>query len=740
MRLGALRGKTGVMAAVGVAGVCAATAIALVSASAGASPPAITLVSVAAAGGFSDGDSFLSGSARQVDSVGRYVVFASSSSDLAATPDTNGVQDIYLRDNVTATTQRVSVASGGGETDLGSYNPTVSVDGRYVAFASDATNLVTDDTNGLTDIFVRDMAAGVTVRVSVSLAGGDSSGASYSPAISADGHRIAFASDAPDLVADDTNGTTDVFVREFQPDLSSGSTVRVSTSIFGGDSDAASYSPVISGDGSTVAFVSDATNLVSDDTDGTTDVFAVGLAPGSVTTRVSVAAGGGDPDGPSFFSALSADGRFVAFASLATNIVTDDTNGQMDVFRFDRTDGSTVRVNVPSAGGEANGFAYSPSLSGDGSVVVFASDATNLVPGDGNSMADVFARDVSAGTTVRVSRSTTGGDADGQSFGPVVTDDGTQVAFASAASNLISDGGNGHYQVFQASRPVAAATAPEISLSATGSLPFSPVPLGDGSDSPVTITNTGTGDLHISGFTVTGPAFVLVTPPCPTPATLAPGTSCTITVHFAPSVAGPSLGILTITSDALASPTTLGLFGNGLQPAAAGGGYVLLPGAPPKTKLIEQYRERFEFAFRMPRSGIVKGKQITYRYFAGGSFWVVRSSAVAVLRPGIDGGGCPIESFGGPAEVRRLSPAGTELPPEPGSYWVSLTVSDCGGVPGSVPVSGVGFDRVAIEVLAGGEFGSPVHVLGGTPGVRLPIASGNIGVRIVDITAPAVPS
>ena len=286
---------------------------------------------------------------------------------------------------------------------------------------------------------------------------------------------------------------------------------------------------------------------------------------------------------------------------------------------------------------------------------------------------------------------------------------------------------------------------PAIGLSVSGTLSLPSVPLTAGSDAPVTITNTGTADLHISGIMVAGPAFSLVGPPCPLPAVLPPGATCTITVHFAPPVAGPSLGLLTIASDAPSSPTSLGLFGNGLQPAAAGGGYVLLPGAPPRTKLIEQFRERFEFAFRMPRVGVVKGKQISYRYFASGSFWVVRSLFVPVLTPGVDGG-CPAESFGGPAQVRRLSPGGTELPPEPGTHWVEVDTTDCGSVPVPAPVpggfaqSGVGFDKIAVQVLVGGEFGSPLHTLGGTPGLRWAIGSGNVGVRIVDIIAPAVPS
>ena len=228
MRLGAVRGKRAVIAVIGVAGVCAATVVTLMSTIAGAAGGGTMLISVAAAGGFSDGDSFLSGSARQVDSVGRYVAFMSGSSDLVATADTNGLLDVFLRDNVTGTTQRVSLASDGGEPDGSSYSPSVSNDGRYVAFGSDASNLVAGgDSLGNSDVFVRDMTLGVTTRVSVNTSGLEPDAGSYQAAISADGQRITFASDATDLVVGDANGSTDVFVHYLSPTVQ---TVRVSSS------------------------------------------------------------------------------------------------------------------------------------------------------------------------------------------------------------------------------------------------------------------------------------------------------------------------------------------------------------------------------------------------------------------------------------------------------------------------------------------------------------------------------
>jgi len=238
---------------------------------------------------------------------GRYIAFTSR---YALTPgDTNQASDVYLWDRMTSTYERISVATGGGLADGTSERPSISADGRYIAFASAATNLVAGDTNGSVDVFVRDRVAATTTRVSVSSTGAQVSGISRDPDISDDGTVVAFVSSAFELVPDDANGAADVFVR----DLTTGVTTRVSVRTGGGEADQPSVSPVLSGDGNVVAFWSAATNLVAADSNAVADVF-VHIRSSAVTERVSVSSTGGEANGYSGGPALSSDGRFVAFA------------------------------------------------------------------------------------------------------------------------------------------------------------------------------------------------------------------------------------------------------------------------------------------------------------------------------------------------------------------------------------------------------------------------------------------
>ena len=261
----------------------------------------------------------------------------------------------------------------------------LSGDGRYVAFSSDATNLVAGDTNGALDIFVHDRQTGSTHRVSVDSLGMEANGVSQNPTISGNGTLVAFRSTATNLVAGDTNGFADVFVR----DRLAGTTVRVSVGPAGAQGNNGSSSPALSADGRFVAFDSPATNLVAGDTNANFDVFIHDRACG-VTTRVSLDDGGVQGNGSSTGSDISADGRFVGFRSGATNLVAGDTNGVSDSFVRDRQLGRTARVSVDSSGTQGNGISYPTALSADASSVLFDSDATNLVAGDTNAFRDVF--------------------------------------------------------------------------------------------------------------------------------------------------------------------------------------------------------------------------------------------------------------------------------------------------------------------------------------------------------------
>jgi uncharacterized membrane protein len=279
----------------------------------------------------------------------------------------------------------VSLDSAGTQANAGSYIPAISADGRYVAFYSAASNLVIGDTNGYSDVFVRDRQTGQTTRESVDSAGAQANSTSYYPAISADGRHIAFWSSASNLVAGDTNGKDDAFVRDRQ----TGQTTRVSVDSTGAQSNGHSYYTAISADGRYVAFYSDASSLVAGDTNGYADVFVRDRQTGQ-TTRESVDSAGTQANNGSAYPSLSADGRYVAFRSSASDLVAGDTNGKDDVFVRDRQSGQTTRVSVDSAGTQGNNGSYNTAISADGRVVAFYSSATTLVAGDSNGKDDVF--------------------------------------------------------------------------------------------------------------------------------------------------------------------------------------------------------------------------------------------------------------------------------------------------------------------------------------------------------------
>lgn len=380
---------------------------------------------------------------------GRYVIFPSTASNLVA-GDTNGKPDIFRRDRQTGTTTLVSVgmsglpANGNSGTDRGW---AISADGRYVAFGSEASNLVTGDTNNTSDAFVRDLQAGTTQRVSVGAGGAQADGGSGNPSLSADGRYVAFFTVAPNLL---TNGQSAGLVLH---DRQTGANEIVDVNTAGEPADSSGNEPAVSADGRYVIFTSDASNLSTDDTtpspEGTdSDVFlrdrqtnttelisddvpgslqtslngfqpisadgryvafeSIYFAPGAefasedafvrdrqaqTTERVSVGARGDGQDSVSG-AAISGDGRYVAFASDSTNIVsTTAPNGRFHIFTRDRQAATTEKSSVNSAGVEANNDSLQATLSGNGRYVAFSTGATNLVAGDTNGRVDGFVRD-----------------------------------------------------------------------------------------------------------------------------------------------------------------------------------------------------------------------------------------------------------------------------------------------------------------------------------------------------------
>jgi Tol biopolymer transport system component len=382
----------------------------------------------------------------RISADGRYVAFYAWATNLVP-GDTNATVDAFVRDRRNGTTSRVSVSTAGGQGDGASYSTSISGDGRYVAFQSAATNLVAGDTNAVYDVFLRDRQSGTTTRLSVDALGEEGDGDSFVPSLSSDGRYMAFGSRATNLVPGDVNGRGDVFVR----DLQTGTIVLASVDSAGVQGDDESLYAALSADGRYVAFVSYASNLVpGGDANGATDVFVRDLQNGT-TTRVSVDSNGvpGDFHSSYFVTpAISADGRYVAFESQATNLAPGDTNLSSDVFLRDVLLGTTTRVSVGALGDEFHADSWTPSLSADARYVAFASDAGNVVPGDANASADVFVCDLTTGTMSRASVDSAGAEAEFGSQNADISADGRFVAFASFAGNLVQGDSNPYFDVF----------------------------------------------------------------------------------------------------------------------------------------------------------------------------------------------------------------------------------------------------------------------------------------------------
>jgi Tol biopolymer transport system component len=407
-----------------------------------------TRVSVSSSGAQGDDNSI----SPALSSDGRFVAFLSNASNLVP-GDTNQTYDEFIRDRWRGTTRLVSVSSHGTRGNGGSGDGAVSANGRFVAFTSDASNLVRGDTNGYPDVFVRDRWRGTTRRVSVGAHGAqaDSDSESGSSEISANGRFVAFISFASNLVVGDTNQNYDVFVR----DRWRGTTRRVSVGAHGAQADGYSYPAGISANGRFVAFVSSAANLTPGDSGQTWDVFVRDRWTGT-TTRASVAPPGTPSTGDksAIAAAISASGRFVAFDSSATNLVPGDTNGRTDVFVRNLRDGTTRRVSIDTAGDQGNGASSRPVISGDGRFVVFTSVATNLAPGlSTNGDINLFVRDRRSGTTERLLSGPVG-TADDGGIETAMSADGRFVAFDSPLPGLVPGDTNNVSDVFVQRRGV----------------------------------------------------------------------------------------------------------------------------------------------------------------------------------------------------------------------------------------------------------------------------------------------
>ncbi|HEV7730681.1 MAG TPA: hypothetical protein VGR62_00900 [Candidatus Binatia bacterium] len=448
----------------------------------GAAPTATSRVNLGPAGIEADADIEQAevGAYFNISDDGRFVLFESAASNLVA-DDTNGFTDAFVHDRQTGVTERVSLKANGTElTQSVSLAAAISGDGRYVAFGSLDPTVVAGDTNDNADVFVRDRLLGTTERVSVATGGGEGTGgpaflvASDAVDISADGRFVLFYSQYTNLVPNDTNDDYDLFVR----DRLAGTTERVNVRSGGGQvpTNQGSFYGALSANGRFVVFDSNDSGIVPGDTGSWRDVFVHDRLT-QQTERVSVTSDGNEAGGTSgnYGSMdISADGRIVVFGSRAS-FVPSDVDPSVDVYAHDRLTGITELVSVATGGVPLPGGANAPSgsahaaISGDGRFVGWhTSDSANAVPGDDNGVHDAFVYDRLTATTERVSVGAGGAQAaGGDSFQPVLSFDGSIVAFTSAATNLVAGDTLGHIDAFVRAPNLA---APGLDLFADGAI------------------------------------------------------------------------------------------------------------------------------------------------------------------------------------------------------------------------------------------------------------------------------
>ncbi|MBK8170827.1 MAG: hypothetical protein IPK60_10865 [Sandaracinaceae bacterium] len=353
-----------------------------------------------------------------ISTDGRYVVFSSNAALLAS--DTNGYSDVYVRDRQTNTLELASVSNSSAQGNNASYIPWISDNGRYVTFVSLATSLVASDTNAGQDIFLRDRTLGTTTLVTLSDTGAQFTSTQLHASSSDDGRYVMFVTNAP-AVAGDTNSTYDAFVR----DVTLGTTVRASVQNAGTQFPGQSFRADISGDGRYVAFPNGSYVYVRDLVAGTTATVTGAVQPNQILS-------------------MSSTGRYIVFESDLNSIVPNDTNGVRDVFLVDTLLATTIRVSVGLSGANANGASARPTVSDDGTRVAFRSDASNLVADDTNNLSDAFVYDVTSGVTTMITRSQSGVPQDhgtsplyGGYEAPSISGDGRWVVYPTYARNIM---------------------------------------------------------------------------------------------------------------------------------------------------------------------------------------------------------------------------------------------------------------------------------------------------------------
>ena len=557
-----------------------------------ASPPgATTLVSLSRNDGIASGAS----SAPSISENGRWVAFASLAPDLVAN-DTNNAQDVFLRDRRQGSTVRLTLPGGAVPPAGGAaLDPSISADGSVVAF----TYLPPPPSTSIAvpcsapRVFLWHRESGETELASINADDGLHCGAT-SPSVSGDGRLVAFIGPLP--TGFDGQPITQVFVR----DMAAGTTTLVSAgpagAAGGGLGNGNSRAPAISRDGTVVAFESDTSNLVPHDSNETADVL-LRVLPAGPTELISVGVDGvakGNSRGP----AVSADGSVVAFDSDAPNLVVEPTPVARNVYVRDRSAGTTTMVSTDPDGAAATHETNQAAISGDGRIVAFASVVPDLVAvGNGRLAAvaaapptEVYARDIVSGETIRISEARGGGPAGLVNGLPSVGGNGRYVAFASNSGNLVRDDGNQNYDVFLRELPPVPRIAPDP-------VDFGARALGAaGPPVAAIVTNEGWTPLTVRSVDRTGPAaadFTIALNGCEGRA-LRRTESCPITITFAPGAAGERNATLSVDHNGARPPATVALHGSAsnatveLKPPVGRPGIVTIvtgAGFPPDAEL-----------------------------------------------------------------------------------------------------------------------------------------------------------
>ena len=389
-------------------------------------PGDIALASISDSGAKADNG----GTLASVSADGTRVAFFSVATNLDPS-DPDGLGDIYVKDLTTGDLTLASTSDTGVKGNGSSFEPAISADGTKVAFSTEATNLDPADTDSLGDVYVKDLTTGDITLASTNDAGVKGNVGSGGLSLSADGTKVVFMSLATNFDPTDTDGFWDLYVK----DITTGDITLASTGDAGAKGNDNSIAPSISADGTRVAFESNATNFDPVDSEFPLDVYVKDLVTGSITIA-STDDAGLKGDGVSFQVSLSGDGNRVAFMSNATNLDPANTDGFQDVYVKDLTTGDITLASTDDAGVKGNSSSFDPSISADGTRVAFDSQSTNLEPTDPDDVIDVFVKDLETGDITLASTDDAGVKGNGQSFFPSLSADGSRVGFQSIATNL----------------------------------------------------------------------------------------------------------------------------------------------------------------------------------------------------------------------------------------------------------------------------------------------------------------